>query len=64
MKNIVLSFGFIFASMVFAELPSVSVGELVQDAGSKRVTIPYALTSGDACIVTIDVKTNGPAFFA
>lgn len=64
MKNIVLSFGFIFASMVFAELPSVSVGELVQDAGSKRVTIPYALTSGDACIVTIDVKTNGPAGYA
>ena len=52
---------FAFAGVLYAGMPEVSVSELSQDAATKRVTISYVLTDGDACIVTVDVKTNGPA---
>ena len=50
-----------FSGLLYAGMPEVSVSELSQDVATKRVIIPYALTDGDACIVTVDVKTNGPA---
>lgn len=42
-----------------AALPTVTVGTLSQNSDSKRVTIPYTLSAGDACIVTFDIQTNG-----
>ena len=44
---------------VFADVPTVTVGALSQNPDTKRVTIPYTLSAGDACIVTFDIQTNG-----
>ena len=46
------------AASALAAIPSVTVGTLSQDSDSKRVTIPYTLSGGDACIVTFDIQTN------
>ena len=62
MKNMIaLVLATTVGGVALAALPKVTVGTLTQDAVTKRVTIPYALTGEDACIVTVDVLTNGPA---
>lgn len=59
MKAQLVVFSFGLALVAGAVTPSVTVGTLTQDMASKRVTIPYELSAGDACIVTFDIQTNG-----
>ena len=47
------------AATMYAVVPTVTVGTLSQNLNTKRVTIPYTLSAGDACIVTFDIQTNG-----
>ena len=59
MKHFVSVMCSLVAASAIAAVPTVTVGTLSQNPNSKRVTIPYTLSEGDACIVTFDIQTNG-----
>lgn len=59
MKKLTFTTVLLVSMLLSAAVPTVTVGTLSQNPDTKRVTIPYTLSAGDACIVTFDIQTNG-----
>ena len=59
MKKLILTIASFVSLFLSAAVPTVTVGTLSQNPDTKRVTIPYTLSAGDACVVTFDIQTNG-----